>query len=309
MINRREDFGRLDHGSFKAFAAAAGTLNFTAAARKAAMTQSGVSQHVARLERQLGAQLFARVGRKVRLTKAGELLLRFIERQEEQTDAVFDAIHREKNRLSGKVRYGMPHSCLFTPHFSLLLDKRKKLGDLDLEVRLCPNDLVFEKLLNREIDFGFVTRRERNPSIDFDFFCREEYVLVGTDPVRAGPIAREEILGRRFVSYPGMAILFDIWAKHQFKAHAPGSESLRIAGSIDSLHGAITMLEHGVGVAVVPRHCVEDRLRRKILRELRGPNRKPLFNDVSIVTLSGAELPRRVHAVIEAFHEMKAGSG
>jgi len=49
-----EDFARLDGGSFKAFVAAAKALNFTTAAEKAAMTQSGVSQHVARLERELG---------------------------------------------------------------------------------------------------------------------------------------------------------------------------------------------------------------------------------------------------------------
>lgn len=308
MINDYENFSRLDHGSFKAFAAAARTLNFTLAAERAAMTQSGISQHIAKLEQQLETQLFARVNRKVSLTKAGELLLKFIERHKEQTDFLIDEIHGETNRVSGKVRYGMPYSCLFTPHFSLLLNKRRTFGEVDLEVHLCPNDIIFEKLLNQKIDFGFVTRKEPSPAIRSDFFCREEYVLVGNSKAQIKFATQDVLLGSKFVSFPGMDILFDIWVKHHFRTKPIHYESLKIAGFIESLHGAITMVEHGVGITVIPKHCVEDHLRKKILCEISGPNKSPLLNNVSIVTLNEVELPRRVHVMINAFREMKKGA-
>ncbi len=65
------------------------------------------------------------------------------------------------------------------------------------------------------------------------------------------------------------------------------------------------MLEHGVGLTVIPRHCVADLLGRKTLWERRLRRRKPLLNNIYIVTLSGVEQPRRVQAVMNAFWEMK----
>ncbi|OYZ11959.1 MAG: hypothetical protein B7Y39_19090 [Bdellovibrio sp. 28-41-41] len=47
-------FDRIDTRLFKAFLAAAIAENFTQAAEKAGMTQSGISQHIAKLEEQVG---------------------------------------------------------------------------------------------------------------------------------------------------------------------------------------------------------------------------------------------------------------
>lgn len=302
-----EDFSRLDHGAFKAFAAAGEALNFTVAAEKAAMTQSGVSQHVARLEAQLGTRLFTRVNKKVLLTKAGALLLEFIDRQREETERLFERVHGETERLSGKVRYGMPHSCLFTPHFPLLLRKRAEFQQVDLEVRLMPSEVIFDRLLDRHLDFGFVTAKRDNPALRFEPFAREEYVMVGGNRNLLRSLNRKNILSQNFVSYPGMNILFDLWSRHHFGPEGVSFESLKIAGAIDGLHGAITMLEHGVGLSVLPRHCVESQLESGILFESARSRKGALLNDILIATLSGAAQPRRVRAVIDAFWTMKIG--
>ncbi len=303
MINYG-DFGRLDRGSFKAFAAAAKTLNFTLAAEHAAMTQSGVSQHVARLESQLGAQLFLRINKKVALTEAGRILLEFIEGERERTEKLFEGVHGEVGRLSGLVRYGMPHSCLFTPHFPILLQKRNKFPQVNLEVQLIPNEIIFERLLARKIDFGFVTKRHADSAVRFQLFAREEYILVGRNRSLLRARDRESILKNLFVSYPGMDVLFDLWAGHYLDGHV-SHENLQIAGSIDSLHGAITMLENGVGLSVLPRHCVEDHLKAGTLFEGPKLGKRPLQNEIHIVTLDGVRQPRRVLAVLDAFWEMK----
>lgn len=302
-----EDFVRLDSGSFKAFMAAAKALNFTTAAQQAAMTQSGISQKVARLERQLSAQLFTRINKKVSLTKAGEILLGYIEEQLDETSRLFERVQGEVGRLAGKVRYAMPHSCLFTPHFPLLLKKREKFPQVDLEVGLIPNEAIFKKLLDEEIDFGFVTKRYNNPAVRFELFAKEEYALLGSDPKRLRAIDRENIRKESFVSYPGMDVLFNLWAKHFLGTEKISFESLKISGSIDSLGGAITMLEHGVGLSVLPKHCAQPQLKAGTLFECARSKKGALFNEIYIVTLAGVDQPRRVKALLDAFWEMKAG--
>ncbi|WBB63145.1 LysR substrate-binding domain-containing protein [Streptomyces sp. WMMC500] len=57
------------------FLAVAEQLSFTAAARELYVTQPSLSRQIRRLEADLGADLFARTGREVRLTAAGEALV------------------------------------------------------------------------------------------------------------------------------------------------------------------------------------------------------------------------------------------
>ncbi|MEV4068036.1 LysR family transcriptional regulator, partial [Nonomuraea dietziae] len=55
--------------------AVAETSNFTRAAERCMVVQSALSHQIARLERELGARLFERTSRRVRLTPEGEAFL------------------------------------------------------------------------------------------------------------------------------------------------------------------------------------------------------------------------------------------
>src|SRR5689334_25211554 len=61
--------------SLKCFCAAAKFLNFRAASRAVALTPAAFGQRIKQLEDQLGAQLFVRTTRSVRLSTAGLALL------------------------------------------------------------------------------------------------------------------------------------------------------------------------------------------------------------------------------------------
>jgi DNA-binding transcriptional LysR family regulator len=73
---RRQQTPRLSLDLLRGFRAAARHLSFTQAARELCVTQSAVSREVKALEEQLGAPLFTRVNRTLRLTLAGEQLYR-----------------------------------------------------------------------------------------------------------------------------------------------------------------------------------------------------------------------------------------
>ena len=60
----------------KYFKAVAECENMTSAAKKLCVAQSAVSQSIARLENELGVQLFTRIGKRIQLNRCGALLLR-----------------------------------------------------------------------------------------------------------------------------------------------------------------------------------------------------------------------------------------
>lgn len=300
-------FKEIDSALFKAFVFAAKELNFTRAAQKAAMTQSGVSQKILKLEQQIGQPLFLRVNKSVSLTETGQVLLDYIERQQDELEKLFEELGHGVRSLSGLVRYGMPHSCLFTPHFPLLLNNRKKnFVGVSIKVELCPNEEVVERLLKRELDFGFITKKSDNPGVDHNLFAVEEYALVGRKGHRGPKASADFIRNLSFVNYPGMNNLFEIWKRGHFPtSRSLNYESLKIEGEINSLHGAVTMISHGVGWSVVPTHVVGPELESGIVEIFPGTEKKKIKSEIYIVSLQASRQPARVRAVLDAFQKMK----
>jgi len=91
--------------SLRVFAMAAKHLNFTRAAAELEMTQPHVSAQISALERRLGLELFDRLPtRGVRLTEAGELLLRHASTVVEELDAAQHELTAMGGQLGGRMR-------------------------------------------------------------------------------------------------------------------------------------------------------------------------------------------------------------
>lgn len=97
------------------FRAVAEELSFSRAAAKLGYVQSSVSAQVAVLERELGVPLFHRLGRRILLTDAGEVMFsysgRLLALAEEATEAVVDA-GAEAGEVTGSVTMSAPETLL-----------------------------------------------------------------------------------------------------------------------------------------------------------------------------------------------------
>jgi len=305
------NFDTLDTYAFKAFWIATETLNFTEAAKSAGMTQSGISQHISRLEQQLGVPLFLRVNKKVLLTEAAKKLKSYIERYLDDMGTLKELISSEYSSLTGDVSYAMPESCLMSPHFGLLLKARKKnFPELGLKVSICSSEDVIGKVLNDEIHFGFVTKAIKNPAIKLTPFCLEEYILVSGDKELESVSSPEDVKPLLFIGHPGVETYFLNWFHCFFpKSKQISWSDLRIIGEMGSLKGAIEMVKNGMGVTVIAEHCVRDNLKKKELFCVSSSKKGAAVNPIYIATLNTDRLPRRVEIVIETFLKMIGDKG
>jgi DNA-binding transcriptional LysR family regulator len=150
-------------------------LHFGRAARRANVTQSGLTQQIQRLEDILGFRLFVRSNRQVTLTPAGESFLvdaRFLLDRFEKSISVARSIHKGPP----EVRIGYSPICLETPMSRILQTFRERRPDLAITLQEDWSDELEAQFARDEIDLAFMTEWEKDSRRGSLFISRERAV-------------------------------------------------------------------------------------------------------------------------------------
>jgi DNA-binding transcriptional LysR family regulator len=297
-IPHHRDQQLLDNRLFRAFMAAAETENFTLAAKKTFMTQSGISQHIAKLEKQVGLPLFKRVAKRVTLTSSGVRLKKYIEDHSTKTMSFLDELRESYDGLAGSASFAMPMSCLSLPQFLSLLERRRDYPFINLNVKIAlPYDII-RMVLEDKVDFGLVTRKSDHPNLSFSAFCQEEYVLSAACADMLIDVEATKIDKLAWIAYPGVDAYFERWRRYHFPRRKDLEFlSLPIPGSIDAIEGAKEMVRLGMGISIFPRHCIESLLADNRLSEFKT-QKAPLLNNIYIVSLKKHVYPKVVRQIM-----------
>jgi DNA-binding transcriptional LysR family regulator len=110
----------MDLRQLEYFVAVAEERNFTRAAERVHISQSGVSAQIRRLEQELGADLFDRSARTTTLTTAGKAALEHARAALAAVGAVGQAVGEVTEVIRGRLTVGMVIGCTIAPLFDAL---------------------------------------------------------------------------------------------------------------------------------------------------------------------------------------------
>jgi DNA-binding transcriptional LysR family regulator len=134
----------------------------TGSIRKAAVrlhvTASAVNRRIIDLEQELGAQLFERKARGVRLTAAGELFVRYIRQQGAEVDRVQSQIEDLKGLRRGAVRIACSQAVAFDFLPRVITEYRRRYPDVSFDVRVLDHERVTAALADYDVDLILVFR-------------------------------------------------------------------------------------------------------------------------------------------------------
>jgi DNA-binding transcriptional LysR family regulator len=116
------------------FVAVAEEANFTRAAERVHISQSGVSAQVRQLEHELGATLIDRSGRTATLTAAGSAALEHARAALAAAGALRQAVDDVNGLVRGRLVVGMVTGCTITPLFDALAAFRRDHPGVEITV-------------------------------------------------------------------------------------------------------------------------------------------------------------------------------
>jgi DNA-binding transcriptional LysR family regulator len=137
--------------------AIADTGSFTAAGEKLHVSQSAISRQILLLEDELGEPVFHRIGRRIRITPAGESLLQLSHRVFQDLQGTVSNISDKRESLGGTMRLvGGMTVCLYV-FPALLAEVRKIHPHLDLKVTVGSAERSIAMLRSGAGDLGLIT--------------------------------------------------------------------------------------------------------------------------------------------------------
>jgi DNA-binding transcriptional LysR family regulator len=257
----------MDLAELQVFLTVAREGSFSRAAERLYRTQPAVSLAIRKLEDSLGQPLFVRGARPVRMTDAGTLLKEYAERLLNLRDEVKKGLMELEGLKRGELSLGVNESSIHAL-LPALSKYRAEYPGVQVRVhRMFSRDIPHE-VVNYRLDLGAVSFVPRDAQLQATEILKDELTLV-VPPKH--PLAKrreveiEELGKESFIAHivesPFRRKVIELFARHRTALNMPMEMP-----TIESIKRFVQM---GMGVAIVPRMCVNWEVEHGWLKELK----------------------------------------
>ena len=279
------------------FKAVADHLSFSAAAQELSLSQPSVSYQVKELEAALGLPLLDRLGKRVQLTEAGDLLYQYVRRTLNLLDEAAVAMEQLRGIERGTLRVGASTTVGIYVMPAALGGFKRLHPDLAISLEIGSRGSVQEKVLRNELDLAVVGPPLKDPELVSLPFLSDELVVVAP---KGHPLA-----GRRGLTLRSLReepfILREAGSGTRWsveKAARRAGVTLNVGMEFGSNGAVKHAVESGLGLAVLSTYAIslEKSSGDLVLLDVEG---FPIRRQWHIVHLRRRRLPSAVRGFIE----------
>lgn len=269
----------------RVFASVAQAGNLTRAARALHLSQPAVSKQLADLEQDLGAMLFDRLPRGVRLTAAGEALRPHAERILLAEKAAQHDLRGLLGMSHGRLSIGASTTIGSYLVPSLFGELRRVHPTLELDLQIANTAAIQAAVLDNDVDLGLTEGLIAADALHVESVAADEMVAIAPPghpalaraPLRASELGALPLLMRERGSGTREVV------EAALRDRGLSIEPVMSLGGTEALKNAVL---HGLGLAIVSRLTVEHELRIGRLAELPIEDLR-IRRDLHLVTLQG----------------------
>ena len=292
----------MEFRQLRAFAEVIRQGGFTQAARVLHASQSAVSKQVAQLEQRLGLQLLERTGPHIRMTDAGQVVLRHAEAMLRQQQALLTELDDLAQLTRGELRLGLTMfggEALFAAPFAVY---RERYPGVTVRLMEGGSKTIEQLILNGELDLG-ASLTPDDPAFDYRPFCNEplDVLLPAAHPLADEPALRlEQLADTPFVLYQQSFTLND----RLMRACRERGFTPREGGRSGQADFLVALVAAGQGVLLLPRIVAQSLARPGVVRRpLHGSG---LRWDIAFIWRRDGYLSRAARAWLALLEEYPA---
>ncbi len=235
------------------FATLADELHFRRAAEVLAIAQPTLSQQIAALEEELGARLFERTKRSVRLSDAGNVFLGEVRGILEQVDTAADHVREAESGRRGVLEIGTSGPPMNSNLPRVVRAFRAANPEIALTVRIMHSSDVLEELKLRRIHIGFGRAgMEADGITSLRLWEFPYYAVLPLDhrETRRRAVRLERLSGEALITYP-RTLIGESYDEMIAFCHAQGFVPKSVI-EVDDVNSVVGLVACGLGVSILP---------------------------------------------------------
>ena len=261
----RDKQGRtMELRNVRTFLRVAELMSFSRAAEQLNYTQSAVTIQVKQLERELGVELFERIGKKIGLTRHGETFISYANDVVRAADAAV-SFRKEPDTPRGPLRIGTVESLCTAVLPDVLEDLHAACPLVETVVRTASISTLTEMLNHNELDILYILDKKLNHSewvkaseqaVDIVFVVSSRHKFANRSRIALREILDEPfILTEQGVNY-----------RHELEQRLAG-KGLKITPYLDieNTEIIIKLLYRDTNISFLPAFTVQDAVGRDLL--------------------------------------------
>jgi DNA-binding transcriptional LysR family regulator len=256
--------------------AVAETGSFTGAGRKLHVSQSAISRQILLLEEEMNEAIFLRVGRRVRITPAGESLVQLSHRVFGDIKETVTLIGESQQQLSGTLRLAGGMTVCMYVFPALLKEYRRQHSAIEVKLITGTSQRLLQEIRTGAADLGFITLPVNEPELVTCPAMEEEMLLVAhpSHPLaKKRHIVPQDLAQQPFVLFEAASnsrrVLDGFFAKEGIEP--------RIVMETENVEILKALVRSEMGVTIIPYQAVA--------REVRS-------GQLSCARISGTQLVR-----------------
>jgi len=169
---------QIDFRHLETFCRVADLKSFSKAADDLFLTQPTISGHILSLEKSLSLRLFDRTSREVRLTKAGEVFLKYSSKILSFRKDLLNALSEFSQGIRGELSLGastIPGEYLLP---RLLSDFKKEHPHFIISLKIADTKEIIQYVFQDKVEFGIIGAKLNHPSLHFEKYEEDEIIVV-----------------------------------------------------------------------------------------------------------------------------------
>jgi len=226
--------------------------HFTQTADKLFMTQSGVSQHIKKLEQYVGTALLIREGKSFIVTESGNKLYKKGLQLLKAAGEIETSISTDEP-LKGEVKIASPGS-IGLKLYPELLTVQQENPLLTINYSFAPNHSIEQSLNERKLDVGLLTQVSQSSHLSCQAIGQEPLVLVTSDQHKtiSWPLlAKLGLIAHPDVSYQAQQLLSKNFSNFD---HV---DQFKQTGFSNQISLILTPVARNLGFTVLPLYAVQ----------------------------------------------------
>ena len=255
----------MDTQSLQAFLAVAETQSFSRAAEQLHLTQPAVSKRIATLEDLLGTRLFDRIGRRIALTEAGNVLLPKAQRILFTVEDSRRALANLSGQVGGKLTLATSHHIGLHRLPPLLKQYTQHHPEVALDLHFVDSELAYQGVLDGTLEMAIVPLAphpvEQLHVVELwrdrlCVVCTSDHPLAQRSRVNGKPLSLDELCEVNCV-LPGAKTFTRTLIERRFEE---AGLTLPVSMSTNYLETLKMMCSVGLGWSLLPENMIDSEL-------------------------------------------------